>query len=181
MKAQPINEVDIDYSKLILLKELEQKDMLRIRHYTYLADDDPRKIQRVKTPKGVAVYKEEVENLFKGDYDKRGRNSTKMGYAIDLSTPSRMNCLYRRMASMNQRNRQYCEAGTIKCKRYVAQDGWMYINLKDFCKPQIKQLAKKLECKEHEIVACLFDLLHKQYLKNKGEFADDTERISDET
>ena len=138
------NEKEIDYSQLIILKELNTQTYNRI--YQYI---NKKQISKIKTPRGIAVKKGELEKLT--FYERRGRHTTQTGYKIDLSTPSRMNCLYRRIASMNKSNKDYCEAKS-KMVKYVAQDGFLYVNIKDFCKPQIKQLAKKLE-----------------YLKEKGE------------
>lgn len=159
------NEKEIDYSQLIILKELDTQTYNKIYQYIH-----KKLINKIITPRGVAINKNELQELT--FYERRGRHTTQTGYKIDLSTPSRMNCLYKRIASMNKTNKDYCESKS-KLPKYVAQDGYLYVNIKDMCKPQIKQLAKRLECKEHEIVSCLFDLLHKKYLKERGEIDSD--------
>ena len=165
-KFKPKENDNTNYNELIVLCELDTNNMCKLRYYTTLPITDECHIEKIKTPRGYAVKKADVEKAF--SVERRGRPSQKSGYQIDLSTPSRMNCLYKRIASMNKANKDYCESKS-KMTKYVAQDGYLYVNIKDMCRPQIKLLAKRLECKEHEIVSCLFDLLHKKYLKEKGE------------
>lgn len=165
-KIKPKEYDTTDYTNLIVLCELDYKDRNRIGYYTKLPEDDSSHLFKIKTPRGYAVEKTEVERVL--NTHRQGNKTTKMGYKIDLSAPSRMNCLYRRIASMSKENREYCEVRP-GITRYVAQDGYQYVNVKDMCKAQIKLLAKRLECKEHEIVASIFDIMHKKYLEEKGE------------
>lgn len=165
-KIKPRENDNTNYDELIVLCELDTNTMCKLRYYTKLPITDECHIEKIKTPRGYAVKKVDVEKAL--NIQRKGRPCRKSGYQIDLSTPSRMNCLYKRIASMNKTNKDYCESKS-KMTKYVAQDGYLYVNIKDMCRPQIKQLAKRLECKEHEIIGCLFDLLHKKYLKAKGE------------
>lgn len=161
------DEDDFDYSNLIVLRDLDPNSYSRI--YYYIKDN---RLSTINTPKGIAVNKNELQIVLSTPH-KSGSKELK-GYKIDLSTPSRMNCLYKRLASMNEYNKAICQRDN-KLTRYVDENNYVCINLKDYLKPQIKAIAKKLECKEHEITACMFDLLHSLYLKQKGEIENDEE------
>ena len=147
-----------DYSNLIVLRDLDINDYQKINYYIKNG-----RIKEVKTPRGKAVSVEDLALAIETKYEKKQKPKVE-GYKIDLSSPSRLNSIYRRLANMNDSNRDICQKDN-KLKRYVDECGFACINLKDYCKPQIKLLAKKLECKESDIVAGIFDVLHKKYLK----------------
>lgn len=159
-----------DYSDILILKTITDPSQYQ-QAYRYTinktrADGSILKarLQRFKTPYGIGVKKSELMKLLESEF--RGRRSQKKGYAINLSTPSKMNALYRRLVDMNETNRNCCQRDN-KLPRYVDENGYMCINLKDYIKPQLKLLAKKLECKEHQIFSAIYDLLHIMYLENK--------------
>lgn len=160
-------EDDCDYSHLVILRDLDPNNYSRV--YYYIKE---KRLTAIDTPKGIGVDKNELQKVLENPH-KGGAKELK-GYKIDLSTPSRMNCLYKRLASMNKYNKSICQRDN-KLTRYVDENNYVCINLKDYLKPQIKAIAKKLECKEHEITACMFDLLHSLYLKQKGELENDQE------
>ena len=164
-KIIPKENDTTDYSNLIVLCELTNSEYVRILYYTKLPKDNICYLEKIKTPRGYAVYADALTRVL--NTETRGRKKRTRGYRIDLSTPSKINCLYRRIASMNKRNKDYCESGRLDIPKYVAEDDYLYINLLDYCKPQIIQLARKLECKPHKVKACLFDLLHSQYVKER--------------
>ena len=160
-----LRDVDINFDDYILLKELDYNSRKKIEHRLR-----QKQLNRYITSKGVAINKAEYLKVY--ERETRGRTPKVInGYQIDLSQPSRMNVLYRRFVDMNKKNQNFCKCDN-RLPRYVDQNGYACINLKDYIRPQIKQLASKLECKEYQVAGALFDLmikLHKEDLKNSEE------------
>lgn len=142
----------IDFSNYILLKKLKESE--RVRAYKFIKMG---LLTKEKTPQGFAVDKTElakqVSKTMIGSKLERG------GFQIDLSSPSRLNCLYKRFADMNAKNKIACQNG--KLPRYVDEKGFLCINLKDYIKPQVELIAKKLECKPIEVYNNMFELIQK--------------------
>lgn len=145
---------------ILILKTLDSKSYKRVYHYISTGE-----LERIKTPHGVAVDTLKLQKIL--GTETRGRKPTTTGYAIDLTTNSKINCLYRRVATMNKYNKEMCQKDN-RLTRYVNQDGYMCINLKEYLKPQIKLIAKKLEIREYKVFDAIYDLLHKLYLEEKG-------------
>lgn len=141
--------------------------------FKMLTDTEKHKVMYLAKKKELTLYKtqygrlintqELIYALSKSKIQNVPRSS---GYSIDLSTSSKINCLYRRVANMNKQNRDHI-LKDHSLTRYVDECGYMCINLKEYLKPQIRLIAKKLEVKESMVVSALYDELHKQYLKDK--------------
>lgn len=147
---------------ILILKELSGKEYGRI--YNHINKGH---LERVFTDKGIGVYKDKLLALLSAD-ETRGRKADRKAIKIDTSMPSKLNCLYKKLTDMNETNRNCCQRDN-KLPRYVDQNNCVCINLKDYIKPQISLLAKKLECKQQDIFGALFELIHTLHLKNKGE------------
>lgn len=155
-----------DYSNILILKEL--KDMNQYNKIFYYTTDRTRtdgtiqkaKLQKIKTPKGISVKKDELIKVLESE--NRGANPSKKGFQIDLSNPSKINCLYRRLTDMNDSNKKCCQRDN-KLPRYVDEENYMCINLKDYIAPQIRLIAKKLECKEYRVFSAIYEILKEMY------------------
>lgn len=152
---------DNNSENILILKMLDKKAYKRVYHYISTGA-----IEKIKTPQGIGVDAEKLQQLL--ETENRGTKTKKKGYAIDLSVSSKINCLYRRLATMNKYNKDNCQKDN-RLTRYVDQDNYMCINLKEYLKPQIKLIAKKLEIKEYKVFDAIYDLVHKLYLEEKGE------------
>lgn len=147
---------DFDGENMILLSSLGNTEYMRI--YNLIKKG---KLKQVETSRGLAVNADELETVLELP---KSRKCTVTGYRIDLSQPSRLNRKYKRLADMNKTNRDVCRTDS-KLTRYVDENGYVCINLADYCMPQIRMMAKKIECKPHEIVECLYDVLFRHYQK----------------
>lgn len=119
------------------------------------------KLKKYNTDKGIGFSKSEFIELQKTL--KKGR-PIKNAYRIDLSVPSKINCLYRHLAEMNKSNKECCQKNN-KLQRYLDENGKVYINIKDYIYPQIKLIAKKLECKQSLVASKISDLIQELYKK----------------
>lgn len=156
METQNKNN-QIDYSKLLLLKSLDTVTYERIYYYI-----KTKQIKSIKTPRGIAVDKAKLANLL---IQKPTRRIPKGDFSINLSETSKLNSLFRKLIDMNEPNyRNVCKN---KITKYIDENGDTCINMKDYIKPQVRVLAKKLEVKEYEIIGAIYDLLHKKYLADK--------------
>ena len=155
-----------DLSDILILKEIkDSSEYQKIYQYTIdkkRADGSILKarLERIKTPRGIGVRKKDLLKILESEF--RGRNPYKTGFEIDLSKPSKINCLYRRLTDMNKSNRQCCQRDN-KLQRYVDEENYMCINLKDYIEPQIKLIAKKLECKEYKVFSAIYEVLKEMY------------------
>ena len=119
------------------------------------------KLKKYKTEKGIGFSKSEFLELQKRT--RKGR-PIKNGYNIDLSTPSKINCLYRHLTKMNKSNKECCQNNN-RLQRYIDENGRACINIKDYVYPQIKLIAKKLECKPSLVASKISDLIQEIYQK----------------
>lgn len=139
--------------KMILLKKLIQKDRTRLEYYIRLG-----RLKKIETEQGFAVLREDVVDAL----SKKNRGK-RTGTPIDLSKPSKINCLYRKIRDMNDLNRRICLSNSLHLKRYIDENDYLRINLKEYIAPQIRVLASKLEMKESEVFGALFDLIYEKY------------------
>lgn len=152
MEKEIITEQE-NLENYILLKKLGASE--RTRAYKFI---NMGVVSKVKTSMGIAVDKTQLE---KAIYETTiGKKVEKGGFKIDLSVPSRLNCLYKRLADMNKSNKQFCQMDN-RLPRYVDEKGYTCINLKDYLKPQIDLIAKKLECKPIDVYNHIFELIQK--------------------
>lgn len=142
---------------MILFKDLKESDKQRLYYYSRT-----NRLKIYSTPQGKAVKKQDVVDLGRDDIAK-GRK----GLPLDLSTPSKINCLYRRIRDMNENNKRACLANYLKLKRYIDEKGFVRINLREYITPQIKILANKLEVKESEIFSAIYDIIYDKYQKDR--------------
>lgn len=163
------NQNEYDYSNIILLKQCDSKTRKRFTYYIMKG-----LVDKVKTPNGVGIYKGQIIKVVTDMDRKHGGSKNLEGYRIDLSTPSKMNCMYKRLNTFTASNISAIKS--LDIPRYVDEHNFVCINLKDFLRPQIKMIAKKLQCKEHLVWASLMDLLYSLYLhdrKKRRESEDD--------
>lgn len=146
---------------LVLLSTIEER--IRKKFYIYIKRG---KIEGIKTSKGMAIHEKDI-NYFNTIH--RNDDKVASGFQISLNETSRINALYYKVADMNEQNRKLINNSTVyrKIPRYVAEDGYVYINIKDFIKPSLKVVAKRIECPVKEVENCIFALLKKLYTKRK--------------
>ena len=155
-KVSLTQETAKDY---LILKKLSTNEQANIRNRVKKG-----LLKLYKTQYGVAVRKDELIDVLSSK--NKIITPKAQGYEIDLSTNSRINCLYRRVANMNRYNRQIVLKDN-KLTRYVDQDGYMCINLKEYLSQQVKIIAKRLELKEYKIYGALYEYLWKLYKEEK--------------
>lgn len=144
---------DFNYNELVLLKTLSTNLRARIEQYVKSG-----KMQKIHTPKGVAVNKSELKFIIEHPTP-RGKVPQVQGYSINLTEASRHNCIYKRLADMNRPNKALCQKDN-RLPRYIDDFGYACINLYDYLAPQIKQISHKLECREYLIRKAIYQVLH---------------------
>lgn len=140
------------------LKEYNQNDYSKI--YYHISKNYIKKYNL-----GSTIYFSPSE--FKKEYKISQHHDKKKGYEVDLSGNEKINCLYRLFKNMNKYNKDSVQKDN-RLTRYYNEEGYACINLKEYIKPQLKLLAKKLECKEYEIFQPLYDIIYEKYKKDKG-------------
>lgn len=153
-----------DYSDYILLKQLTPNERRKAEYYVKIG-----RLEKEKTEHGMAVDRNKYLSAI--EHASISRKIENGGYRIDLSTPSKMNCLYRRLADMSKHNRDCCRTDS-GLPRYVDENGYTCINLKDYIRPQVQLIAKKLECRPVEISNAIFEVIAKI---NKKDYSEDNE------
>lgn len=158
---------NINYDDLIILNDLDSKSYNRIYYYLY-----KKKLKKIMTPQGIAVDKKRAIEILK---TQRIKKTEKNVYQIDLSQHSKINSLYRRLCDMNKYNRNMALKDD-RLQRYRTEDGKKAICMTDYLAPQIKILAKKIECPKAKVMGAIFDLLHNLYLEEKQERKEQEEK-----
>lgn len=159
MQKIDLELTDENKDEYIILKTLDKTYYYRINHYFRVG-----RIHKYHTQYGDAVNKKEVLKVV------GTRNPKPKGkyYKIDLSTPSRINCMYRRFSNMNTYNQNFIKKDN-RLTRFYDQDGYMCISLKEYLKDPVSKIAKRLELKQHEVYSAIVDLLYNLYKEEKEE------------
>lgn len=158
MKEKFIDITEYDLEKnFFIVKKLSPTDKKRLHHYMYHSN----KIPQYNSQFGLVIRRIDVENalMHKG----KNANLRQLGYGIDFSQKSRLNCIYRRIKDLNNTNSKIVRNSNIQ--RYTDELGYTYINLFDYAQQQIKLLARKFECSQYEVRGALYEILRKQYHK----------------
>lgn len=149
------NEIPNDLQSL---KELDSTSYAKV--YYYIRNG---MIKKYKTEKGFEFSIGEYKNYITNHITDCTR---KKAYRIDTSTTAKINCLYKRFIDMDKANKELCQRDN-RLTRYIDQNGNTCINIRNYIQPQIKLLAKKLECKEKFVFAKIYELIQELHKKRR--------------